>query len=124
MHNSLFNLPVLTRLFAPASYGPKSFLVLGINSGESETSYTDHRLRLNISMCSLLPQNVLTSLTNLQNIHITLLTNAKKYFLLTLQPENEELITIYQRPAGHSLDIPEDFESFSLDDDELEVSLF
>ncbi|XP_045888791.1 dynein axonemal assembly factor 8 isoform X1 [Micropterus dolomieu] len=38
--------------------------------------------------------------------------------------ENEEvLLTIYQRPAGLSLKVPEDFDSFSLDDDELEELL-
>ncbi|XP_070703582.1 dynein axonemal assembly factor 8 [Pempheris klunzingeri] len=35
--------------------------------------------------------------------------------------EDEEIISIYQRPAGLSLKIPEDFDSFPLDDDELEA---
>lgn len=42
--------------------------------------------------------------------------------LSTLQSDNEEIVSIYQRPAGLSLEIPEDFDSFSMDDDELEVS--
>ncbi|KAM8725048.1 dynein axonemal assembly factor 8 isoform 1-T1 [Acanthopagrus schlegelii] len=37
--------------------------------------------------------------------------------------DNEEIVTLYQRPAGLSLKVPEDFESFSLDDDELEANV-
>ncbi|XP_031168309.1 uncharacterized protein LOC116059406 isoform X3 [Sander lucioperca] len=37
--------------------------------------------------------------------------------------ENEEIVTIYQRPAGLSLKVPEDFDIFSMDDDELEELL-
>ncbi|XP_051243484.1 dynein axonemal assembly factor 8 isoform X2 [Dicentrarchus labrax] len=35
--------------------------------------------------------------------------------------DNEDIIHIYQRPAGLSLKVLEDFDSFSLDDDELEL---
>ncbi|KAI3359678.1 hypothetical protein L3Q82_014056, partial [Scortum barcoo] len=34
--------------------------------------------------------------------------------------DNEEVVSIYQRPAGLSLKVPEDFDSFSMDDDEVE----
>ncbi|XP_031717758.1 uncharacterized protein LOC116391380 isoform X2 [Anarrhichthys ocellatus] len=37
--------------------------------------------------------------------------------------ENEEIATIYQRPAGLSLTVPEDFELLSTDDDDLEELL-
>ncbi|XP_070836839.1 dynein axonemal assembly factor 8 [Chaetodon trifascialis] len=37
--------------------------------------------------------------------------------------ENEEIITIYQRPAGLSLEVPEDFDCLSIDDDDPEELL-
>ncbi|XP_076608322.1 dynein axonemal assembly factor 8 [Chaetodon auriga] len=37
--------------------------------------------------------------------------------------ENEEIITIYQRPAGLSLEVPEDFDCLSMDDDDPEELL-
>ncbi|XP_032392881.1 uncharacterized protein LOC116702662 isoform X1 [Etheostoma spectabile] len=37
--------------------------------------------------------------------------------------ENEEIVTIFQRPAGLSQKVPEDFDMFSMDDDELEELL-
>ncbi|XP_059203241.1 dynein axonemal assembly factor 8 [Centropristis striata] len=37
--------------------------------------------------------------------------------------ENEEIVTVYQRPAGLSPTIPNDFDIFSMDDDELEELL-
>ncbi|XP_068584129.1 dynein axonemal assembly factor 8 isoform X2 [Cebidichthys violaceus] len=37
--------------------------------------------------------------------------------------ENEEIVTVYQRPAGLSLTVPEDFHLFSTDDDDLEELL-
>lgn len=43
--------------------------------------------------------------------------------LLTLQSEKEE-IAIYQRPAGLSLKLLEDFDSFTIEDAELEVGEF
>lgn len=41
---------------------------------------------------------------------------------VNLQSEDEGAITIYQRPAGLPLMVPEDFDDFSLDDDALQVS--
>ncbi|XP_034567459.1 uncharacterized protein LOC117832438 [Notolabrus celidotus] len=35
--------------------------------------------------------------------------------------DNEEMITLYQRPAGLSLKVPEDFDSFSMGDDNFEL---
>ncbi|KAM9346620.1 dynein axonemal assembly factor 8 [Symphorus nematophorus] len=35
--------------------------------------------------------------------------------------EHEEIITVYERPAGLSLKVPEDFDGFSVDEDELEM---
>ena len=47
--------------------------------------------------------------------------NVYNVSLFTFQAENEEFISIYQRPAGLSLTVPEDFDSFSMEDAELEV---
>ncbi|XP_056258276.1 dynein axonemal assembly factor 8 [Seriola aureovittata] len=41
----------------------------------------------------------------------------------SLASENEEIVTIYQRPAGLSLKVLEDFDSFSVEDAELEKLL-
>lgn len=41
--------------------------------------------------------------------------------LSTLQSENEETVTVYQRPAGLSLEVPEDIDGFSTGDDGPEV---
>lgn len=41
---------------------------------------------------------------------------------VNLQSEDEEAITIYERPAGLPLKIPEDFDDFSLDDSALQVN--
>lgn len=41
---------------------------------------------------------------------------------VNLQSENEEIISIYQRPAELSLKVPEDV--FSMDDHELQVSCY
>lgn len=43
---------------------------------------------------------------------------------VNLQSENEEIISIYQRPAELSLKVPEDFDVFSMDDHELQVSYY
>lgn len=41
--------------------------------------------------------------------------------VMLLQFDDGEIVTVYQRPASLSLTVPEDF-SFSMDDDEPEVS--
>lgn len=43
---------------------------------------------------------------------------------VNFQSENEEIISIYQRPAELSLEVPEDFDVFSMDDHELQVSYY
>ena len=44
------------------------------------------------------------------------------WYFLTLQSENEEVVTVFQRPAGLSLEVPKGFDLFSMGDDESEVS--